>query len=265
MATGAVRLLLDWAFTVRRHPLVHWRANVGNWGSRRVAWATGFHFGSTIPKLLVQRGERHDAWTGWIGADDDRTPTTVWLETPVLETERVRLRLWRDDEAERYASARTNEATAHFLPIVRQPFGIDHARRVLLQTREQATLGDRLTWCVADSRTDLALGNLTVFRLDDEWEEGAEVGYWAHADAHRRGVMSEALQTVTAWCYAPVDAGGLGLTRLVVVTAATNTASRRLAEKAGFELVGTERRAFRLGDGTIDDQVVYDLLADQSA
>ncbi len=88
----AVDVLLDWAFAERGHTVVTWRAHVGNWPSRRVAWAAGFHFGPTVPRLLEHRGRRRDAWTGWIGADDDRRPKCRWLEVPVLETAGLRLR-----------------------------------------------------------------------------------------------------------------------------------------------------------------------------
>ncbi len=42
--------------------------------------------------------------------------------------------------------------------------------------------------------------------------------------------------------------------------AAGNTASRRVAERAGFRRTGVDRSAEALGDGTVDDLVRYDLL-----
>lgn len=74
----ALNLLLDWGFSERDLAVVHWRANVGNWASRRTAWAVGFTFGPTIPRLLEHRGERRDGWTGWIVADDPREPRDRW-------------------------------------------------------------------------------------------------------------------------------------------------------------------------------------------
>lgn len=82
----AVALILDWGFGEHGLHVVHWRAHVGNWASRRVVWSLGFSFGPTIPRLLEQRGVRHDGWTGWIGAADPRQPSERWLVPPVLES-----------------------------------------------------------------------------------------------------------------------------------------------------------------------------------
>jgi len=44
--------------------VVYWRAQVGNWASRRVAGRCGFRMEGTVRGLLEQRGERRDAWIG---------------------------------------------------------------------------------------------------------------------------------------------------------------------------------------------------------
>ncbi|MFC0629125.1 GNAT family N-acetyltransferase [Kribbella deserti] len=267
VAKRAVRLLLDWGFTSRGYSVVHWRAYAGNWGSRRVAWATGFHFGATIPGMLEQRGARHDAWTGWIGPKDKREPQTPWFVNPVLETPRVRLRDWREDELDRMSEARTNDATAHFLPFIRQPFDLAASRWLLGHVRLQAAQGLRFNWCVADPDTDVAFGNVTLFRLSDpvppvegNFPGEGELGYWGHPEGAGRGLMSAAVRRIAEWYFTPAAEGGFGGKRLFIGTAASNQAARRVAEAAGFEHVGTERAAFPLGDGTVDDKVVYDLL-----
>ncbi len=76
---------------------------------------------------------------------------------------RLRLRTWRTDEIARITTARTNQATAHFLPFVPQPFTAEDARFWLKDMAEQAAAGRRFNWCVADAETDLGLGNLTLF------------------------------------------------------------------------------------------------------
>lgn len=175
---------------------------------------------------------------------------------PVLETDRLRLRSWRDDEIERITTARTNQATAHFLPFVPQPFTAEDARFWLKDMAEQAAAAVRFNWCVADRASDVALGNLTLFNLHDG--EG-ELGYWAHPDAQGRGVVGEALRRVSQWFFRSETDGGFGGRRLVIRTAATNRAARRTAESAGFHHVGTEPGAFALQTGGPDDRVTYDL------
>ncbi len=72
--TRAVRLLVDWAFTERDARVVVWRANKGNWASRKLAWRLGFTLEGTIRAALPQRGELRDAWVGTLLATDDRAP-----------------------------------------------------------------------------------------------------------------------------------------------------------------------------------------------
>ncbi|HEY0619924.1 MAG TPA: GNAT family N-acetyltransferase [Kribbella sp.] len=261
VAARAVRLALEFAFTTCGFHVVHWWARVGNWPSRRLAWATGFHLGPMIPRLGEDHGRRADAWTGWIGPTDAREARQPWFDVPVLETPRLRLRTWRDDELDRITSARTNQATAHFLPFIRQPYTAEDARWWLGDMAEQAASGQRFNWCLADAATDVGLGNLTLFRIDQEQVRDGEIGYWAHPEAQGRGLMTEAIQRMAEWYFAPTDQAGFGGLRLVIRTAATNKAARRVAEASGFQQVGTERDAFPLGDGTLDAQVTYDRLA----
>ncbi|TDD13175.1 N-acetyltransferase [Kribbella turkmenica] len=262
VASRSVRLLLEFGFGTCGFHVVRWWARVGNWPSRRVAWATGFSFGETIPRLAEEGGRRVDAWTGWIGPSDPRKPRKPWFVHPVLETSRLRLRPWRADEAPRIAAGRTNQATAHFLPFVPQPFTAEDARFWLKDLAEQAASGVRYNWCVADSVTDLGLGNLTLFNLHQGLQQGhdGEIGYWLHPDAQGRGVMPEAISRMAEWYFSPERAGGLDGRRLVIRTAATNHAARRVAEKLNFRHAGTEREAFPLGNGTLDARVTYDLL-----
>ena len=77
--------------------------------------------------------------------------------------------------------------------------------------------------------------------------------------------MTEACGLVVRHCFTPYDEGGLGLVRLEAIVAEGNTASRHVIEANGFTLVGRERRALRIGDGSLVDSLRYDLLAEETA
>jgi RimJ/RimL family protein N-acetyltransferase len=256
VAARATHLLLDWAFGERGHSVVTWRAPVGNWPSRRVAWAAGFQLGPTIPRMLVQRGERHDAWTGWICAGDSRSPKVRWLEVPVLETGTLRLRAWTDDDGDRLVEASNDPRLRRFIPHSPLPHSTAHVAAYLLRVHQAASEAKRLSWCVADRDTDEALGNIALF--DFEADGSAQLGYWAHPKARGQGVLSQAARTVADWALAP-EPTGFGLRRLYLFAAVSNAASRRVAEEAGFTHVGTERQAAPVGPG-YDDNAVYDRL-----
>ncbi|KGM14830.1 hypothetical protein N867_15110, partial [Actinotalea fermentans ATCC 43279 = JCM 9966 = DSM 3133] len=58
---------------------VTWRAVVGNWPSRRVAWRAGFRVEGTLRAELVLRdGVRRDAWVGTLLRGDPRSPNEPW-------------------------------------------------------------------------------------------------------------------------------------------------------------------------------------------
>jgi RimJ/RimL family protein N-acetyltransferase len=69
----ALRLVLAWGFELPGVEVVHWRAQVGNWPSRRVAGRCGFRMDGVVRGLLEQRGERRDAWIGSLRRGDPLT------------------------------------------------------------------------------------------------------------------------------------------------------------------------------------------------
>lgn len=77
--TRALRLMLAWGFDAAGLHVVHWRAQVGNWPSRRVATRCGFRMEGTVRGLLEQRGERRD---GWIGSLRRGEPLSGTVEEP---------------------------------------------------------------------------------------------------------------------------------------------------------------------------------------
>ena len=119
-------------------------------------------------------------------------------------------------------------------------------------------------WAVRGPAGGDQLAEVALFRLA-EGSPWGEVGYWCHPDARGRGVTTAAVRLVSRHALAPEADGGLGLERLVLQAAEGNTASQRVAQKAGFTRVGTERRAERLRDGSRVDFARYDLLAEEVA
>jgi RimJ/RimL family protein N-acetyltransferase len=62
--TRALGVVLEWGFATLNLEGVHWRAQVGNDASKRVAEKCGFRFEGTARGLLLQRGRRIDGWMG---------------------------------------------------------------------------------------------------------------------------------------------------------------------------------------------------------
>ena len=257
----AVRLASRWAFEAGGAEVVHWRSRVGNVASRRVAWACGFTLGPTVPRLLLERGQALDAWTGWLLPSDDGTPRTRWLTPAELRGERVVLRPLADTDAMRVQEACADERTGRWLSALGPGYSLEKAHEYIASRVVQQSIGATVTWAVADPHTDELLGNISVMDLDDMDPTDGEVGYWTHPAARGRGVMTEACQLVVAHAFSPTAEGGLGLRRLQLAAAVDNPASRHVAQRAGFVEYGRARAAEPLGDGTYADLAWFDQLA----
>uniref|UniRef100_A0AAU2JQZ7 GNAT family N-acetyltransferase n=1 Tax=Streptomyces sp. NBC_00049 TaxID=2903617 RepID=A0AAU2JQZ7_9ACTN len=81
-----------------------------------------------------------------------------------------------------------------------------------------------------------------------------EVGYWSTAEHRGRGYMTEAVRAVTRWAFTE-----MGCVRLVWRAGIGNTASRAVAEKAGFTVEGVQRAGME-HRGTLRDCWVGSLL-----
>jgi [ribosomal protein S5]-alanine N-acetyltransferase len=253
----AVHLLVDWGFATQDVAVVTWYAEVGNWSSRRVAWAEGFSFDGTVGDLLVQRGERKDAWVGSLRVDDSREHKHDWNVPPVLETERLRLRPLADEDAGRLFEQLSDADARYYGVRVRGLRDLISGEQMVLRAREANAIGERYDWAVADRVTDRLVGHIQLFDLRGLDETEAKVGYGVNADSRRRGYLTEALTALTEWAFRPAADGGLGRRRLTIRTAASNTASRRGAERAGYTHVTTEPRSFTVGDSGFDDLTTY--------
>ncbi|HET7431961.1 MAG TPA: GNAT family protein [Nocardioides sp.] len=249
----AVRLLLDWGFADRGARVVIWRANRGNWASRRLAWRLGFTVEGTIRQALPQRGELRDAWVGTLLATDDREPKGRWLDVPVLETEGLRLRAFRDDDVPRIVEACSDERTQHWLGRMPDPYGESDARAWLEHQRENRATGQGVQWAVVDAADDTrVLAAMNCFDLVPEVE--CEIGYWAHPDARGRGVVTRAMARVVRYAFED-----LGVRRVTAGAALDNAASRHVIEANGLSHWGTERLGTAIRTGRAD-LCWYDLL-----
>lgn len=259
--SAAVRLAVAWAFESLGVSVVHWRAQVGNWGSRRVAWACGFMVEGRVRSLLPHRGERRDAWVGSIRPDDPMRPASRWLEATGLRSGAVALRPHADSDLPRIVEACDDPSTQAWLPDLPAPYTLAHAVEYVLGREEQHAAGAGVYWALADPVTDQLWGALGLMGPVGSTSMSREVGYWLHPDARGAGAMTEAVRMAGRHALLPADDGGLGLQRLFARVAAGNDASARVVLGAGYTEVGVDREAERLRDGRVVDFRRFDLVA----
>lgn len=187
----------------------------------------------------------------------------------MLDGERVRLRAYTEADVPRIVEACSDERSRYWLATLPDPYTEQSAREFIRAKRLGESLGQSVTWAVADRDDDRLLANVAVFDLADPFNPtGGEIGYWAHPDARGRGIVSEAVDLVIPHAFAPVADGGLGRHRLQIGAAWSNSASRHVAERAGFTLAGRYRQDGVIGYGEnrrLDDGAWYERFPDGRA
>ncbi len=98
------------------------------------------------------------------------------------------------------------------------------------------------------------IGNISVTRQDNIYRLSAELGYYLAEEYWGKGIMTEAVKQICDYVFSNSD-----IIRIQAQTFAFNHASRRVLEKAGFQLEGT-LRSCGIKDGKIFDINMYSLL-----
>jgi RimJ/RimL family protein N-acetyltransferase len=264
LMTEATALVVDNAFDPSGMGLARlvWRASVGNWPSRRIAWRLGFRFDAMLRSELPKRGRRQDAWIATLLAGDKREPTLPWFDVPTLHGQGVVLRRWRDSDADAVVEACTDPVTRHWLGSLPDPYTKETALGYIADREEYQATARGIHWAAAVDDHAPAVGSFSLMAQGDApIRHSAEVGYWMAPSARGRGIATEAVRLMVRHAFIAPEDGGLGLRRLVLAHASGNAASQSVAVRNGFLPVGVERAAERLGDGTYTDLHWYDLLA----
>jgi RimJ/RimL family protein N-acetyltransferase len=236
----AVRLLLAYGFDELGLKAVEWWAHEGNWASRRLAWRVGFTFDGTVRRHLPQRGELRDGWVGTILPGEPMEPRHPWLDVPVLQGPRVRLRPLRPEDDPRVVEACSDTESSRWLGQLPSPYLPEHAAFWRHQSAERAASGEAVVWAVVD-QDDRLVGAINLFDLEDR--RTAEIGYWTHPDARGRGLTVEACGLALRHAFLPTDVGGLGLDQVHAVAALGNEASHGVLRAAGLLDQGVARRS----------------------
>lgn len=233
----SLRALMAWAVE-HGTEVLHWRAQVGNWASRRVAWSCGFRVEGTVRGLLAQRGELRDAWVASWRAGDPVHPVTPWFDAPRVDLGTVVLRPWRLADAPRALEACTDPLTQRWLPMLPSPYTEADARAFITSRELEHAEGREICWAAADPASDAVLASVSLFRLNTPTT--AEIGYWAHPDARGRGVVTTAVRAAARHALLPVEDGGLGRAAVMVRAEPANTASVAVARRLGFSPAGQD-------------------------
>ncbi len=134
------------------------------------------------------------------------------------------------------------------------PYSIDDAREFI-----QFTCAQDPETAFAITVGDLPAGVIGVVLRDDVERCSAEIGYWLGEKYWGRGIATRALAGFTRFAMTAYQ-----LERIYALPLASNSASCRVLEKAGYRLEGRLRRS-AIKAGVVQDQLLYAILREEAA
>lgn len=170
------------------------------------------------------------------------------LPRDTIDGDGVRLRPVSEDDVDEIVAACADPSTLRFLHNMPDPYTHDDALWWV-------TVGAPVGWAnggaqctIVDPLTDRLWGSIGISRVNSERAQG-EIGYWVAPWARGRGVATAATRALTDWAF------GYGLARLELLTEWENTASQRVALRAGYQWEGVRRSAGRTRGGGRHDLI----------
>lgn len=163
-------------------------------------------------------------------------------EVPAFETERLVLRRITADDLSDWMAVWHSPGVLNWLidfeGLPQEEMGreiIEWAERIFVEK-------SGIRWAIA-LKPNLQMIGSCGFHLFDRRHQRVEIGYELHSAYWRRGIMTEAVRAVLAFCF-----NTLGVHRVEADVVEGNVASAALLKKAGFTLEGIWRdRVYKRG------------------
>jgi RimJ/RimL family protein N-acetyltransferase len=169
-----------------------------------------------------------------------------------LMSPRLIVRDYRSTDAEAIwqAIAESRSSLARWVPDIARrqtPAEVRSGLKLLAGQRER---GQSQVFGLWERASGAFVGEVGLYQL--EWDRrSAEIGYWLRQTARGHGYAAEGFQRVCAHASTALE-----LRRVEAHIALDNVASRRLAERQGFRIVG-QRSAIPEWDGQVHCVLIY--------
>ncbi|MGC4809127.1 GNAT family N-acetyltransferase [Micromonospora sp. DT228] len=249
----AIRAVARWSFDTLGLRRLIWQAEVGNHASRLVALRAGFRIdgrlrlanpatrsdadgwiGSLLPGEVPAPGETGPAGPGTLAARRaavfGRPQPTLFATAGAVE---LRIRPMEEQDLDAVVQTCRDPETVRWTTVP-DPYEHADAQGFRVYAESAWARGEAACFVVADP-DDRYAGTIDL-RLSPSDALLADVGFMTAPAVRGRGYLPAALVAVSTW-----GCTTLGLARIEWKANVGNTASRRVAEKAGFTFEGTAR------------------------
>lgn len=171
---------------------------------------------------------------------------------PILETERIRLREIKKEDANRIFSYFSSDEVTRFYG--QDSFQkIEDAENLIELFHKNYSEKRGIRWGIECKKTNELIGTIG-FHLWSPRHKRAEIGYDLHPDNWGYGYAQEAVAEILSYGFKVME-----LTRIGAVVFIENDASNKLLLKLGFEREGI-LKSYMYQDGVAHDTYIYSLI-----
>ena len=176
------------------------------------------------------------------------------LEFPVegISDGSIRIRLRADSDTPAIVAACQDPEIPRWTRVP-EPYDVDSAEDWAAESKRQQEAGEGLHLVIADATSGDLLGSIGVHDVNPVDRRG-NIGYWLAREARGRGIMTRAVTMLSKWAFE-----NLGIDRIEIPVDSQNTASRAVAERAGYTFEGV-LRSHTVIKGRRRDMAIYSLL-----
>ena len=171
----------------------------------------------------------------------------------MIETKRLRLRRWRDEDREAFAAINADEEVGGWLA---GPFTREESDRQIDSFEAHADVHGFTFWALAERENDRLVGLCGLRHMGGmPFGEGVEVGWRLSRAYWGRGYASEAASACLE------EAWRLGLASVLAITAVSNARSRAVMERIGMSRNedGDFSHPRPTPDNPLSSHVLYDI------
>ena len=162
---------------------------------------------------------------------------------------KVELRKWNLAYAQDLQLAADNDKIAAKLrDAFPHPFTIEHATEYITKCRQ---LADKVSFCRAIVIDGKAVGVVGIMQGEDIYSVSAELNFFLAEEYWGNGIMTSVIRAISSEAFRHMD-----IQRINALPFASNTASRKVLEKAGFKLEAVLKNAY-VKYGTVGDLCLY--------